>query len=139
MSRHLWKILDGIKNKIPILWDQKCVNLPQCTSWIVIDYKQCFSLRFNEFVLKYFIVSIMKRKYDMYWDLTKFRLTTNIIRPRKYRFTSVISKIINLLLHRKNIVACTWKDIFLYLNTSDSLINFLDCDEQSCVALLMVF
>ena len=58
-------------NKIPILWDQKCVNLPRGTSWIVIDYKQCFSLRINDFILKYFIVSIMKRKYDLYWDLTK--------------------------------------------------------------------
>ena len=73
MSKHLWKILDGIKNKIPILWDQKCVNLPQGTSWIVIDYKQCFSLRLNAYILQYFIVSIMKRKYDLYWDLTKFK------------------------------------------------------------------
>ena len=107
-------------NKIPILWDQKCVNLPRGTSWIVIDYKQCFSLRINDFILKYFIVSIMKRKYDLYWDLTKnIRCIQNIIRPRENRFSSGIWKTINLLLPRNILLL---KHTKTYFSTSTLLI-----------------
>ena len=52
------------------------------------------------------------------------RWIQNVIRSRKNRSSLGRWKTIKLLLPRKNIVAWTRKNIFLYLNTSDSLNKF---------------